>query len=73
MMNFGETIQKARGQYWCDTCFHLICSGEQYRRWLWKASPRHVHVMREHVNCVPEDPQGTFDFASNESEWSKAA
>lgn len=54
-MNFGESVQAARGEYRCDKCSQLICTGEQYRRWVWKVAPRHVHVMREHLECPPDE------------------
>ena len=54
-MNFGETVQTARGEYRCDKCFFFIVPGDRYSRWLWKVAPRRVHVMREHIDCPPDD------------------
>lgn len=54
-MSFGETFQAARNEYRCDRCCQWIETGERYRRWLWKVAPRRVHVMREHLECPPDE------------------
>lgn len=53
---FGESFQKARHSYHCDICHRQIESGEQYRRWLWKVNPQQVIVIREHLDCPPDEP-----------------
>jgi len=53
---WGESFQTARHSYHCDTCHRQIHPGEEYRRWLWKVDTRRVLVMREHLDCHPDEP-----------------
>lgn len=55
-MIFGESFQKALYPHRCDRCQWQIEPGEKYRRWVWKVSPRQVVIMREHLDCEPDDP-----------------
>lgn len=67
-MNFGETVQVARGEYFCDRCCQGISAGERYRRWLWKVAPRRIHVMREHLECPPDESKEDVEKITNEYE-----
>lgn len=56
-MNFGETTQRARQQYRCDRCGHIIAEGDVYERYIFMPIRGLLHVLRSHVNpdCPPPE------------------